>query len=525
MYLSSIRLLKNKLVKNKQPNNRQATSLDSIQASSGDSYDFITRLIKEFCQLSVSSMKLIHSDRCSEPLAHLHYLLCFLIHCIRIIKNINEIATTDETTGIGNAFYFHYYLHHKIEIPLPKRSHDCLFLFSLKPFKMVKDFYGEPYTTTLLVAITKSVLAIVNNQDIFARRNEDEFVLIKKNLRSKKDILQFAKKLTSIVDEPFQIHHQLFKIELKIGIIPLTPSIPSPKELMQRADLALREAIMNHQTFSFYSPQFKANFHHQLQLEQQLIDSIKEERFYCVFQPQIEINKQTIYGIEALIRLQWPHQKEQISPTLFVPILERLGFASSLNILVIKKVIEKLNTLPALHQRLKVAVNISPHVQHFSAHINELITIINASHLPQNIKLELEMTEATQLDEHISPREKRLISARLKHANIFLALDDFGVKYASINRLLDYHFNTIKIDMAFTQQLGLEKDSSAQIIIESIINIAKKLGLDVIAEGVETTEQLHALKQLKCDVVQGFFFHKPLKWTELTKLLALHHIL
>lgn len=323
-----------------------------------------------------------------------------------------------------------------------------------------------------------------------------------------------ADKILSLFQSPFDIYGQVFLITSSIGIATYPVDGEDTENLIKDADTAMYMAKEKGKNqYAYTTKEMKDELINNSKLAADLYYAIEQNQLIVYYQPQIDLNTQTIIGVEALLR--WNHPIHgMISPFIFIPLAEKNGLINSIGAWVLKEACRQNKEwqdrgfIP-----LRIAVNLSG-VQFMNPHIaNQVKDIIEVTGLNPKY-LELEITESIAVKE-ISYALDTLNS--LKELGITIAIDDFGTEYSSLNRLKQLPIDRIKIDMQFIQ--GIENSEKDKAITMVIINLAKSLNLSVMAEGVETQKQMEFLNQKMCDDVQGYYYYKPMPADEFTEVL------
>jgi EAL domain-containing protein (putative c-di-GMP-specific phosphodiesterase class I) len=301
---------------------------------------------------------------------------------------------------------------------------------------------------------------------------------------------------------------------LSIGIALYPQDGDNPETLLKNADTALYQ-IKNQggNNYKYYNPSMNHQQKELLKMESYLYEAIKENQFELYYQPQINVMTSQIIGMEALIRWQHPILGK-VSPTQFIPIAEETGLINGLGEWVLFTACKQAKTWQNMGLNpIKIAVNLSPRQFQQKNLVSTFKHIISKTELEPKY-LELEITESSIIDH---PELTKDILDRLIELGIYISMDDFGSGYSSLGYLKKFPFHKIKIDQSFVRELKNEPQDLA--IISAVITLGKGFDLDVVAEGIETKEQLQLLKELRCEIMQGYFFSNPLPVDKATELL------
>jgi len=328
------------------------------------------------------------------------------------------------------------------------------------------------------------------------------------------DIITLSEKILSTISKPFLLNGKKVRTSTSIGISICPHDHTHVDQLLGNADTAMHCCKrQGRNSYQFYSADLNANLQERLTLEDELHDALKRGELLLHYQPQVSLHTGHIIGVEALVRWQNP-ARGLVSPAKFIPIAEETGLIIPIGEWVLRTACAQskawqVDGLPAV----KMAVNLSAR-QFKQQNLVEMVaqtlqeTGLNASYL------ELEVTESLFVD---NVQQAIKILQQLHDMGIVLSVDDFGTGYSSLNYLKRFPIHGLKIDQSFVRDLALDSDDAA--IIKAIISLAHNLQLSVIAEGVETQEQLDYLRVSECDEIQGYYFSKPLTAEALTKLL------
>lgn len=432
-------------------------------------------------------------------------------------KEIKILSQTDYLTGLPNRFSFNELFTKMIEKFTPDNLYALLFI-DLDRFKQVNASLGNDIGDQILVEFTKRVRQVIPKESIFARYGGDEFLLALPHIKTHIDAAQNAIEIIKLLSRPFLINNLEIYLTASIGISFFPQDGQEIDQLIHKSDKAMYFAKHNGRNqYAFYFEELKRDSKSQLLLEAELRKAIQAKDFVIHYQPKVCLETKTIIGVEALVR--WENERGTVSPGEFIPLAEETGLIIPLSELIIEKVcldILRWRTLDV--SNISVSINIaSVHFQqdNFIERINSLVMQYNCS--PQ--QLELELTERT-----IMKDSNQIISklAKLKSNGFKLSIDDFGTGYSSLSYLNQFPINYLKIDRSFIQHITTLKDKQA--IVESIILMSHRLNIKVVAEGVETKEQVDILKGMNCDIIQGYYYSKPVPSKGLMDFLELWEI-
>tara|TARA_Y100000996_G_scaffold82997_1_gene57067 strand:- start:2539 stop:4692 length:2154 start_codon:yes stop_codon:yes gene_type:complete len=432
---------------------------------------------------------------------------------------IHKQAHYDQLTGLTNKALFHDRLEHAID---NAKRHDevlAVLFIDLDNFKYVNDSMGHSAGDKLIKLISKRLEQCVRKGDTVSRWGGDEFTVL---LPSIKRITGIYKLCNRILNESFTdvvIEGQELRITASIGIALYPQDGEDADKLISNADAAMYNSKnMGKNQYNLFKPKMNNDILERISFENGLFRAIEKEEFDLVYQPQILLEKNKLIGFEALIRWYNP-EKGVLAPYKFIPIAEETNLILPLGEWIINKVCqENKKWHDKGYNNLTCAVNISAK-QFYQDNIIEIIEdALKKSKLNPSF-LELELTESVIMDD-VDRAVK--IFTKLKDMGIKLSIDDFGTGYSSLSYLKKFPIDTLKIDQSFIS--NLTKDSINDITIANlVIDLGHKLGMQVIAEGVETQQQINFLTKYACDKIQGYIVSKPLKKEDFEKLLETNY--
>ncbi|MGB5445875.1 MAG: EAL domain-containing protein [Psychromonas sp.] len=399
-----------------------------------------------------------------------------------------------------------------------KRSQDklALLIFDLDHFKDINDSYGHLSGDELLKEISNKLRARTRETDLLCRIGGDEFALLLINPDSPVEAGVIASELITVISGAWKLVNGLnVHVGATVGISFYPDHGNTSDLLLQQADSALYHAKKTERgTFQYFTDSMTVSARCRIEQEYQLRNCIKEGHLEVFYQPQVNIKTGEIYGAEALVRWNDPI-KGYIQPNDFIPLAEATGLIGRIGEDVLRKTCLKgMEWINAGLKPLILSVNLSAHQLHHGDIVSTVKFILNETGFPAKY-LELELTESALME-----REDQILPAleSLRSMGIRLAIDDFGTGYSSLAYLKFFPINTLKIDKSFID--GIPNSTDSTVLTSTIISMSKNLGYSVIAEGVETIEQLEWLKTMDCDSFQGYLKSKPLPADEFFKLYA-----
>jgi diguanylate cyclase (GGDEF)-like protein/PAS domain S-box-containing protein len=416
-------------------------------------------------------------------------------------ERVRYMAHHDLLTGLGNRALFM----EKIENELRQLKSDgtrfAVFMLDLDRFKEVNDTLGHAAGDDLLKEAAARLKHSVGKTDVLARLGGDEFAIIQRSMDVPiRDATVLAERLVDAFSQAFELEGSNVAIGVSIGISLAPCDGDNAGDLIKKSDLALyQKKSEGRNGYSFFDPKLAANAEQRHILERDLRAAITQDKLQAYFQPIIDMRTQTLRGFEALAR--WPHPtKGFVPPEQFIPLAEDTGLIAAIGNAILQKACTAAMEWPP---HIKLAVNISPLQLTKPDFINIVMCVLVETGLPPE-RLELELTEGVLIENHLSVIP---VIKQLKKLGIAIVLDDFGTGYSSLNYLTRFPFDKIKIDRSFTQNLTRKSECAA--IVSAVMAIAYSLDITVVAEGVETEQQLELLRAAGVQAVQGYLFGRP----------------
>jgi diguanylate cyclase (GGDEF)-like protein len=428
---------------------------------------------------------------------------------------LHKLAFYDPLTKLCNRRLFNDLLSRMITATERNGTQMALLYLDLDDFKRINDSLGHESGDQLLKVIGKRISATIRKSDIASRIGGDEFCILLPDIQGPENAADIAEKLLHAIGQPIKLGTNSVRITPSVGITLAPRDGVNAEQLLKNADLAMYSAKDNSRNnYQFFENKLNTNILARLILERELSQAVENNEFLLHFQPQICLLTRKTKGIEALVRWQHP-TRGFLPPGDFIQFAEDSRLIIPLGTWVLEHACLQLKQLnqPAL----VVSVNLSPRQFADPGLLNTIKKALHNSGLKGH-QLELEITE-TALMKNMENAITTL--KQIKSLGVQIAIDDFGTGYSSLSQLKHLPADTLKIDREFIKDIIESTDNA--VITEVIISMAHKLGLTVIAEGVETKEQVEFICQMHCDMAQGYFFSKPLDVIGLTKYLSLNN--
>jgi diguanylate cyclase (GGDEF)-like protein len=423
---------------------------------------------------------------------------------VRKQQELYFLAHYDQLTRIPNRALFKDRLHMAFQNSLRSDKMSALIFIDLDRFKFINDSLGHCYGDQLLITVAHRLTTCVRESDTVARLGGDEFVIILQNIRTTDDTERVANLIINKIQEPMRLFEHQIHITASLGIALFPYHDKTPDGLIRKADTAMYQVKQSARNgYLVYSETFERNIDECLALEAALKTALERNEFTLFYQPQIHLKTKQIAGVEALIR--WHHPEfGLVSPAKFIPLAEKTGLIIQIGEWVLREACtQHLEWISQGLPPLRIAVNISAKHFHQKEFCSFVRTILADAGIHSQF-IELELTESMIIDdiEHAIKTMKELRTFGFK-----LAIDDFGTGYSSLSYLRRFPIDRIKIDQSFIRNIEIIPTNEA--IVRAIMSLGNNLGLDMIAEGIETIEELDCIRSHNCQEVQGYYFSKP----------------
>jgi len=424
---------------------------------------------------------------------------------------LHKRAFIDPLTGVGNRLLFEDRLRHAVsriaraEERISGRDQEKLavLFIDLDGFKPVNDSLGHAAGDSVLKEAALRLLSVARDSDTVARVGGDEFVLLMEDVVSLADCVTLARRLVEAVGRPFEIAHRQVQISGSVGIV-VYPDHGRGDKLVANADAAMYAAKRaGGGTYAMFESHMDIGALEELNLQNDLRHAVELRQLQLYYQPKVDGRDGRISGVEALLR--WNHpERGMILPGVFIPIAERFGLIKGLGDWVIEEACCQMHAWAVAGMRMRVAINLSVHQLRQDDLVARIQQALDRYHVEAS-QLLCEITESVAMDD-IKATHRAFDG--LGRRGVYLSIDDFGTGYSSLSYLRKLPARQLKIDQSFVKDL--EVDSDARAVVDAVVRLAHALGLDVVAEGVESAGQRDILLKLGCDELQGFFFAQPM---------------
>ncbi|MCG7533131.1 EAL domain-containing protein [Psychrobium sp. MM17-31] len=427
------------------------------------------------------------------------------------------MANYDPLTKLANRAMFQNSFANAINNAQRHEQTLAILFIDLDKFKLVNDTLGHDAGDELLIQAAKRLQSHVRQTDIVSRLSGDEFTIILDNINDVSQVQTIATKIQQDFQRDFKLQDQLTNIGTSIGIAIYPSDGTDVDTLLKNADTAMYYAKTNgRNNFHFFSSSMNELAERRNLVEVELREAIKRKEIEVLYQPKIQADTEAVYGFEALVR--WHHPTMGlVSPDEFIPVAEEVGIIRELGQYIFRTATNQLIHWHSMgYTNVHMAVNVSAREFQLSDYPLELAKLINEFDIASHF-IELELTESIVMDD---PEKMTLMLDVIKNLGFTLSIDDFGTGYSSLSYLQKLPVDVLKVDQSFVRDIEHNPNSSA--IAKAIVSMAHSLNLKVVAEGVETEAQLDFFKQNGTELIQGYYFSKPLTKDEARRFLHEH---
>jgi diguanylate cyclase (GGDEF)-like protein/PAS domain S-box-containing protein len=432
---------------------------------------------------------------------------------VQVEERIRHHAYHDSLTGLPNRALFQDRLSRDLGQAKRAETNTALLLMDLDRFKTINDTLGHAAGDKLLIEVAKRLRSRQREGDTIARLGGDEFILVVSQLRHKEDVAIVAEQILDVFKAPILISEFDLHVSASIGIAIYPDDGDDHASLLKSADVALyRAKELGRNNFQIFEPKLNQRAMERLVLEKDLRRAIHDGEFMLQYQPQYDLKTGQMSGVEALVR--WQQGDAIVPPDKFIPVAEECGLIVPLGQWVLEEAARQCAKFNR-HRResLRLCVNVSALQIQRPNFANEVSEILRKSGVPLQ-QLVVELTESALMQ---NPEQGSWAMAQLRQMGIGIAMDDFGTGHSSLNHISLLPISIIKIDRSFVTNCAIRKPDA--LILQAIVTMGHALGLKVLAEGVETHEQVRVLREHGCDEVQGYLFSKPVSAEQLIGML------
>ncbi|GFE60578.1 hypothetical protein AOG2_11660 [Geobacter sp. AOG2] len=483
---------------------------DAIEAVRRGAWDYITKPVQSLRDLQeVIERVLKRSKQIKETNAYqrnLEVLVNKQSEKLQVLESFDNITGLPNRTRLGDIFY---------EAVTRKHfsGNVAILLLQINSLKFVNETYGYEFGDHLLVAVGKRLVELVRDPNVISRVTGSKFAIMTVDGQN---LLSLINDVIKIFDTPFSINMHEFFLGVSIGVAVFPVDGESLDRLLQSAETAMSEAtLLGKNKYLFYSNDLSLKVQKRLEMENRLRHALQRGEYFLQYQPKFDAKTHLVVGMEVLVRWHPTGEKQIVAPSTFIPILEETGLIDQVGEWVLRTACAQyVKWRSEGMSPLKISVNVSAHQFHSGTLVNMIGAVLNDTGMEPSC-LCLELTESIVMRDINQTLETLQTIADM---GLKLSLDDFGTGYSSLSYLRRMPFHEIKIDRSFVMNLPHEKNSVA--IAESIISMAHSLNMTIVAEGVETKEQLDFMVDRQCEEIQGFYFCKPLRVEDMSAIFS-----
>jgi diguanylate cyclase (GGDEF)-like protein len=427
-------------------------------------------------------------------------------------QQVKKLAERDPLTDLANRYLFEESF--KVALANNKRNHSYLSLmvFDIDDFKLINDNFGHLTGDQLLVKLSNRISSCLRGNELFARLGGDEFAIVLTNQDEIHNSNNVAKRIANVLQLPFTIDKREIKVTISVGIAIASNSVTTPEDLLKQADIAMyRSKRRGRGRISFFEDEMQQSVEQRLRMETGLVRALREGEFVMYYQPILYSEDLSLRGFEALIR--WQTADGMVPPNEFIPVAEQSHKMIEIGRWIIRETISQLAQWQAQgHTELVVSINISA-VQFSDDSLPEYVGKQCREFDVSPQSLEFELTETALIDK---PERKHRFIDRLRELGVSIALDDFGTGYSSVSHLKLFPIDTVKLDRLVLPEA--DKDNRDVLLFTALAQMLNTLGIETVAEGVETAMQEALCKELGITKLQGYYYSRPLIAAEAIKL-------
>jgi diguanylate cyclase (GGDEF)-like protein len=417
-------------------------------------------------------------------------------------KELVELANFDSLTGLPNRTLLLDRIKHAIDRAVRNDYIVALFFIDLDKFKQVNDSLGHKAGDTLLQEISTRLLGLLRKDDTVARLGGDEFVVMVENVPNADNLGALANEIIRVIDTPMQLNNRSVGVSSSIGIAVFPDDATTSQALLENADIAMYHAKeQGRSNFQYFTSRMNILAQQRLILQSDLKQAHQNHQLSNHYQAIVSTCSAKVVGFELLMR--WFTPRGNVSPAKFIPVAEELGLIEQMTQDAILRALPMLKRWQEVKFKGYLSINLS--ARHFErpSSIDNIITLLAENHLPIK-SIRFEITEGALMKDH---KKALTYMQNLQSRGFVIALDDFGTGYSSLRYLKEFPIQFIKVDKSFVDDIGINKNNEALIV--ATLRMAESLNMNCVAEGIETAEQIAFFKHHGCDLLQGYYFSKP----------------
>ena len=425
-------------------------------------------------------------------------------------RQLNEMVCTDTLTGLANRHQLHTHVNSLIEHCRDNNQLMAILLIDLNGFKPINDTLGHAAGDEVLRIVAERMREAVGHNCLITRLGGDEFTVVVENPKNELEVVVLAGNIVRSISRDLELDDRQVDLGASIGISIYPQHAETTDQLLSMADAAMYEAKSQRCGVRVFEEEMLKRLDRRREVDVQLRESLSQDEFSLVYQPQVRISDNRIVGMEALLRLK--RDGEYIMPDEFIPQLESSGFIVEVGRWIFNEACMQVRRWQQRGYELNMSINVSPIQFHHNSFLNTVWDAIESNGIDPSL-LDIEFTETVLLDDAEVAIAK---IDMLRESGISISIDDFGTGYSSLAYLKSLPISRLKIDRSFIKDYPSNDDG---IIASTIIALAHNLGMTVIAEGVDSEAQLEFLRKNGCEEYQGYLFSKPLEWMACESLL------